>query len=477
MEKKGKGCLEDAENLVEALKLVDVVICSIPSKQVLDQRLLIKAIKEAGCIEKFIPSEFGADPDKVQISDMDQNFYSMKSEIRHLIEAEDIPYTYICCNLLMSYLLPSLIQPGLKTPPRDKVTVFGNGNVKGVFVKVEDVAAFTICAIDDPRTLNKVLYLRPSGNVYSLNELVEIWESKIGKKLDRIYVPEDQLLKRIKETPYPDNMTLVFIYSVFVKGDHTYFDIESSGGGDLCDHESLAKAIKQVDVVISTVGQGQIPDQVKIIAAIKEARNITRFLPSEFGNDVDHVHAVEPVKSAFDDRVKIRRAIEAAGIPYTYVVSNVFAGYLLPSFNQVGATAPPRDKVVILGDGNPKAIFNQEDDIATYTIKAVEDTRTLNKILYIRPPANIYSFNDLVSLWEKKIGKTIERIYIPEEQLLKTIQEAEFPLNVIYALGHSVFVKGDQTNFEIEASFGVEGSELYPEFKYTTVDEYLNVFV
>ncbi|XP_057997390.1 phenylcoumaran benzylic ether reductase Pyrc5 [Hevea brasiliensis] len=135
--------------------------------------------------------------------------------------------------------------------------------------------------------------------------------------------------------------------------------------GDLCYHESLVKAIKQVDVVISTLGQGQIPDQVKIIAAIKEAGNIKRFLPSEFGNDVDHVHAVEPVKSAFDDRVKIRRAIEAAGIPYTYVVSNVFAGYLLPSFNQVGVTAPPRDKVVILGDGNPKAIFNQEDDIAT----------------------------------------------------------------------------------------------------------------
>ncbi|XP_058004636.1 phenylcoumaran benzylic ether reductase POP1-like [Hevea brasiliensis] len=90
------------------------------------------------------------------------------------------------------------------------------------------------------------------------------------------------------------------------------------------------------------------------MAAIKEAGNIKRFLPSEFGNDVDHVHAVEPVKSAFDDRVKIRRAIEAAGIPYTYVVSNVFAGYLLPSFNQIGATAPTRDKVVILGDGNPK---------------------------------------------------------------------------------------------------------------------------
>lgn len=36
----------------------------------------------------------------------------------------------------------------------------------------------------------------------------------------------------IAETPYPDNMEMIFIYSVFVKGDHTYFDIESSGGVD-----------------------------------------------------------------------------------------------------------------------------------------------------------------------------------------------------------------------------------------------------
>jgi len=44
--------------------------------------------------------------------------------------------------------------------------------------------------------------------------------------------------------------------------------------GDLYDHENLVKAIKQVDVVISTVGHAQIEDQVKIIAAIKEAGNV-----------------------------------------------------------------------------------------------------------------------------------------------------------------------------------------------------------
>jgi len=68
------------------------------------------------------------------------------------------------------------------------------------------------------------------------------------------------------------------------------------------------------------------------------------------------------------------------------------------------------------------AVFNKEDDIATYTIKAVDDPRTLNKILYVRPRNNTYSFNELVALWEKKIGKTLEKEYIPEEQILKNIQ-------------------------------------------------------
>jgi phenylcoumaran benzylic ether reductase len=38
------------------------------------------------------------------------------------------------------------------------------------------------------------------------------------------------------------------------------------------------------------------------------------------------------------------------------------------------------------------------------------------------------------------------------------------------SINHSVFIKGDH-NFEIEPSFGVEGTELYPDFKYTPVEE------
>ncbi|GMN37359.1 hypothetical protein TIFTF001_006750 [Ficus carica] len=248
--------------------------------------------------------------------------------------------------------------------------------------------------------------------------------------------------------------------------------------GDLYDHDSLVTAVKLVDVVVSTVSRAQVSDQVNIISAIKQAGgSVKRFFPSEFGNDVDRVHAVEPAKTMFAVKAKIRWAVEDEGIPYTYVSSNFFAGTFLPKLLQLGATASPKDKVVILGDGNQKAIFNKEEDIGTYTIRAVDDPRTLNKVLYIRPQGNIYSFNELVSLWEKKIGKTLEREYIFEDQLLKNIQEASNPQKMTLSISHSAFIKGDHTNFEIEPSFGVEASELYCDVKYTTVDEYLNQFV
>ncbi|KAB5557599.1 hypothetical protein DKX38_008508 [Salix brachista] len=67
-------------------------------------------------------------------------------------------------------------------------------------------------------------------------------------------------------------------------------------------------------------------------------------------------------------------------------------------------------------------VFNKEDDIGTSTIKAVDGPGTLNKTVLIKPPENIYSFNELIALWEKKIGKTLEKNYVAEEKLLKNIQ-------------------------------------------------------
>lgn len=85
------------------------------------------------------------------------------------------------------------------------------------------------------------------------------------------------------------------------------------------------EAIKKVDVVISAVKGPQLTDQLNIIKAIKEVGTIKSFSPSEFGNNVDRNHAVEPAKTIFATKEKIRRAIEVEGIPYTFVSGNCFA--------------------------------------------------------------------------------------------------------------------------------------------------------
>lgn len=47
-------------------------------------------------------------------------------------------------------------------------------------------------------------------------------------------------------------------------------------------------------------------------------------------------------------------------------------------------------------------------------------------------------------------------------------------MNLAPSILHSAFIKGDHINFKIEPSFGVEAAQLYPDVKYTTVDECIN---
>ena len=67
------------------------------------------------------------------------------------------------------------------------------------------------------------------------------------------------------------------------------------------------------------------------------------------------------------------------------------------------------------------ASLNKEEDMAAYTMRAADDPRTLNKTVYINPPKNIVSQNDVIALWESKIGKTLEKTFVSEEELLKKI--------------------------------------------------------
>lgn len=95
----------------------------------------------------------------------------------------------------------------------------------------------------------------------------------------------------------------------------------------------------------------------------------------------------------------IRRAIEAACIPYTYV-------FALPTLTQPNITIT----ITILGaDGNIKATLHI---YILYRFQIIS-----NKIVYIKiMPHKSQQHIFIVGLWEKKIAKTLHKINLSEQQ-------------------------------------------------------------
>ncbi|GLJ50632.1 hypothetical protein SUGI_1078640 [Cryptomeria japonica] len=247
--------------------------------------------------------------------------------------------------------------------------------------------------------------------------------------------------------------------------------------GDLNDHSSMVKAMQDIDVVISVVGGGQLTDQLKIVDAIKEIGTVKRFLPSEFGHDIDRANPVEPGLSFYKEKRLIRRAVEAANIPYTYICCNSIAGWPYFYHTHPSELPPPQDQFEIYGDGNIKAYFVTGEDIGKYTIKAVEDVRTVNKIVHFRPPKNFLTLNELAAIWEKKIGKTLPRVCISEQDLLDLAKANNIPESIVASLTHDIFINGCQYTFKMEERKDVEVCELYPEILYTTVHDFFDGYL
>nr|7CS2_A Chain A, Pinoresinol-lariciresinol reductase [Isatis tinctoria]7CS2_B Chain B, Pinoresinol-lariciresinol reductase [Isatis tinctoria]7CS2_C Chain C, Pinoresinol-lariciresinol reductase [Isatis tinctoria]7CS2_D Chain D, Pinoresinol-lariciresinol reductase [Isatis tinctoria]7CS2_E Chain E, Pinoresinol-lariciresinol reductase [Isatis tinctoria]7CS2_F Chain F, Pinoresinol-lariciresinol reductase [Isatis tinctoria]7CS3_A Chain A, Pinoresinol-lariciresinol reductase [Isatis tinctoria]7CS3_B Cha len=247
------------------------------------------------------------------------------------------------------------------------------------------------------------------------------------------------------------------------------------------DHQSLVSAVKQVDIVVAAMSgvhfrSHSILVQLKLVEAIKEAGNIKRFLPSEFGMDPSRMgHAMPPGRETFDQKLEVRNAIEAAGIPHTYVVGACFAAYFAGNLSQMGTLIPPKKKVNIYGDGNVKVVYVDEDDIAEYTAKTLDDPRTINKTVYVRPTENVLTQMELVQIWEKLTGKELEKTNISANDFLADIEDKEIPHQA--GLGHfyHIFYEGCLTDHEVGDD--EEASKLYPDVKYTRMDEYLKIFL
>ncbi|GFZ00314.1 hypothetical protein Acr_13g0017130 [Actinidia rufa] len=244
--------------------------------------------------------------------------------------------------------------------------------------------------------------------------------------------------------------------------------------GVIDDQEFMEKILKEneIDIVISAVGGGNILNQLTLVRAIKSCRNnqvwARRGQGRSGGARADHV---------YNEKRRVRRLIEDSGVHYTYICCNSIASWPYYDNTHPSEVIPPLDKFQIYGDGSVKAYFVAGSDIGKFTIKTVDDIRTLNKSVHFRPTCNFLNINELASLWEKKIGRILPRVTVTEDDLLAAAEENIIPQSIVASFTHDIFIKGCQVNFSIDGPNEVEASCLYPDESFRTVDECFNDYV
>ncbi|KAL6644811.1 hypothetical protein ACP70R_016419 [Stipagrostis hirtigluma subsp. patula] len=224
------------------------------------------------------------------------------------------------------------------------------------------------------------------------------------------------------------------------------------GGGDLGD------------------GRRHILDQLRLIDAVRAAGTVKRFLPSECGHDVDRARPVGAGLGFYEEKRRVRRAAEASGVPYTYICCNSIAGW--PYFDNMhpSEVPPPLDRFQIYGDGNVRAFFVAGSDIGKFTVMAAYDPRSANKIVHFRPTCNLLSTNEMASLWESKIGRTLPRVTLSEDDLLAVAAEHHTGKHSSFADARHIYQRLPD-EFPLDGCRDIEISSLYPDIPLRTVDE------
>jgi uncharacterized protein YbjT (DUF2867 family) len=188
-----KGELVDEAALDRACSSAGAVVSCIdhrPDRLKL-QAGLVRAAARTGRIGRFVPSQFGIDSRTYGQSRVEHG--DAKRDLQQLFNSSGVPVTYVHANGLASFWAASLGQLGLAEPPRERIDVYGDGNVKFSIVTPEDVAYYTVRTLDDVRTKDQHTTITPPENLLTQNELIAIWESKTKVKLQRHTVSAAEL--------------------------------------------------------------------------------------------------------------------------------------------------------------------------------------------------------------------------------------------------------------------------------------------
>jgi len=99
---------------------------------------------------------------------------------------------------------------------------------------------------------------------------------------------------------------------------------------------------------------------------------LQRFLPSEFGHDVDKADPVEPGLTMYKEKRLVRRVVEESGVPFTNICCNSIASWPYHDNCHPSQLPPPLDQLQIYGHGNVKGISKQKQPLFHTCIEQID---------------------------------------------------------------------------------------------------------
>ena len=142
-------------------------------------RDLVEAARGAGVRHFVLASAVGARPDNPV------DLFRCKFEAEEVVRRSGLSFTILRATAFMEFWAAMVGAPILRT---GKVTIFGSGSNPMNFVLVDDVAAYALVALDDPRAAGRTLEVGGPENL-SMIQVAAIFEKEAGRPAKRTHVP------------------------------------------------------------------------------------------------------------------------------------------------------------------------------------------------------------------------------------------------------------------------------------------------
>ena len=209
-------------------KNVDVVICTfiMDNDSVSDAQLnLIRAADQCSSIRRFIPSEWNVEYDVGDdvLPYPEKRFHMIARQ--ELEKTKTLEYAYVYPGMFMDYFgmprVPTSLRPlcFFIDPAKGMAVLPEDGEAKMSMAMTDDTARYLALALELdkwPRILSTV------ASTVTLNELVQLVEKSLGRKLEVHYQPVEKLLRH-ESIDLPTNLEIAKEYPERFPGGLTQY--------------------------------------------------------------------------------------------------------------------------------------------------------------------------------------------------------------------------------------------------------------